>query len=54
MKRLNVEEKARVILSGVPVFCRYDEIRKVADLKENPDTRGNIAITSIGGWWSLS
>lgn len=50
MKRLNVEEKARVILSGVPVFCRYDEIRKVADLKENPDTRGNIAITSIGGW----
>ena len=47
MKRLDVEEKARVILSGVPVFCRYDEIRKVADLKENPDNPNRHPDTQI-------
>lgn len=26
----------RVILEGVPVFCRYDVIREVGDLRENP------------------
>ncbi len=28
--------KERIKLSGVPVFCRYDEVRKVAELRENP------------------
>lgn len=26
----------RIVLDGVPVFCRYDEIRDVADMRENP------------------
>lgn len=37
MSNRKKESAVRTVLSGVPVYCRFDEVRKVADLVENPD-----------------
>ena len=37
----------RQVLSGVPVYCRFDEVRKAADLVENPDNPNRHPQTQI-------
>lgn len=31
------KQKERATIDGIPVYCRFDEIRNVTDLVENPD-----------------
>jgi hypothetical protein len=47
MNNKQKEAVARTVLSGVPVYCRFDEVRKAADLVENPDNPNRHPQTQI-------
>lgn len=47
MSNKQKESAVRTVLSGVPVYCRFDEVCKVADLIENPDNPNRHPQTQI-------